>query len=315
MAKLGKLVEVEIRDVWKLETHFSDWLAQDEQMALLSEALDMDLVDARREEDVGDFSADILACEGGTERKVIIENQYGRTNHDHLGKLITYASGTGAKTVVWIVEEAREEHRAAIQWLNEVSSSEIGFFLVQITLLRIGDSDPAPQFTVLERPNDWAKATKEHSAGGRCSSETTLAQLQYFDDYEEAVFQRKDFAARFRKMKPKPQHWLNFFIGSRTYHLATTALMGKKHEGRQVGVEIYIGNDKALYHTFLSHKDEIEREVGVPLEWMELPKRKASRIKVTREIDWLSEKHRAESFQWLADMSIRFHDTFPKYDH
>lgn len=124
---LGKLENVGIRKVWKQEPDYSDWLVGEMPLAELGKAIGMDLIDGKRETGVGEFSADIVANVDGSERKVIIENQYGKTDHDHLGKLITYASGTNATVVVWIVEEARDEHRSAIQWLNENSNDDIGF--------------------------------------------------------------------------------------------------------------------------------------------------------------------------------------------
>ena len=107
---------------------------------------------------VGSFNVDIFAAEeGGTGRKIIIENQLEETNHDHLGKIITYASGKGAEVVIWIVKRARDEHKQAVEWLNQHTDKNIGFFLLEIELWKINDSLPAPKFNVVERPNDWAK--------------------------------------------------------------------------------------------------------------------------------------------------------------
>lgn len=313
MNKLGKIENVEIRKVWHLETEFSDWLAQGDRLEELGEAVGIDLIDAKREEGVGDFSADILAVEDGTDRKVIIENQYGRTNHDHLGKLITYASGTGAKTIIWVVEEAREEHRSAIQWLNEVSGPEIGFFLVQIALLRIGNSEPAPQFTVLERPNDWARSTKDCTGGHTASSETKMAQLRFFTGFMDYAMEQKQFSALYKRVRARPQHWLDLPLGASNYHLGLTAVSGKK-KGVRLGVEVYIGNDKDQYQVFFSHKDEIEKELGSKPEWMELPTRKASRILLTNDLDWTKTENFDQCYSWLTDMAVRFKHVFPKYD-
>lgn len=313
MAKLGKIENVEIRKVWHLETEFSDWLAHDDRLEALGDAVGIDFIDAKREEGVGDFSADIIAKEDGTDRKVIIENQYGRTNHDHLGKLITYASGTGAKTIIWVVEEAREEHRSAVQWLNEVSDPEIGFFLVQITLLRIGNSETAPQFTVLERPNEWARSTKSSTGGHVASSETKMAQLRFFTGFMDYALKQKKFAALFKRVQARPQHWLDLPLGSSAYHLGLTAVSGKKH-GFRLGIEVYIGNDKDQYQVFFSHKTEIEKELGVKLDWMELPTKKASRILLTNDLNWMKAENFDQCYFWLTDMAVRFKQVFPKYD-
>ena len=124
----------------------------------------MEIAADETESAVGDFSADIMAAEAGTGRKIIIENQLEDTNHDHLGKLITYASGKNANMVIWVVKHAREEHRAAIEWLNSHTDDEVGFFLCEIHLYRIDDSRPAVKFEVIEKPNDWARAVRKNDA-------------------------------------------------------------------------------------------------------------------------------------------------------
>ena len=129
MEKLGILKKEEIRKVWRLEPDFSAWLALPENMELLAKAVGIDILPEETEAAVGKYSADIFAREDGSDRKIIIENQYGTTNHDHLGKLITYAAGKEAKVLIWIVEKADDEHRAAVQWMNEHTDADIGFFL------------------------------------------------------------------------------------------------------------------------------------------------------------------------------------------
>lgn len=113
------------------------------------------------ESNVGDFSVDLYATEEGTGRKIIIENQLEETNHDHLGKIITYASGKDAEVIIWIVKKARDEHRKAIEWLNQHTDENAAFFLIEIELWKINDSEPAPKFSIIERPNDWAMAMKK----------------------------------------------------------------------------------------------------------------------------------------------------------
>lgn len=159
--KLGKIKRItDIRSWHHEEKDFSKWLAQDENLKQLSDAIGIDIVLEERESSVGNFSVDLYALEEGTERRIIIENQLEDTNHDHLGKLITYASGKGAEVIIWVVKRARDEHRQAIEWLNQNTGVNIGFFLVEIELWQIDDSAIAPKFNVVERPNDWAKQMK-----------------------------------------------------------------------------------------------------------------------------------------------------------
>lgn len=159
MVNLGRLVEIQnIRETWPDEARdFTPWLAQSENMEILSETIGIDLSVQDTEVYVGDFRADILAYETDTNRKVIIENQLEDTNHDHLGKLITYAAGSGADYIIWIVKRVRDEHRAAIEWLNNHTDESIGFFLCEIKLFQIGESLKAPKFEVIEKPNNWVK--------------------------------------------------------------------------------------------------------------------------------------------------------------
>ena len=303
---LGKLENVGIRKVWKQETEFSDWLVDEPHLAELGEAIGMDLVEGKRETGVGEFSADIVANVDGSERTVIIENQYGKTDHDHLGKLITYVSGTNATVVVWIVEEARDEHRSAIQWLNENSNDGIGFFLVQIQLFRIGNSEPAPQFTVLERPNDWTKDRRGN--GTRAPTKTQCGQQRFFSEFMDYAMERKDYAAVFRRVQVRLQHWLNLPLGSGRYHMSLRAIVGG-----QVSVEVYIPADKAQYRIFETHKTEIEKGIGMPLEWMPLPTKRASRIVIEKTCNWLADGDRHAIFKWLADTALAFRTVFPKY--
>lgn len=140
---------------------FTLWLAEEDNLALLADAVGLEITFDETESSVGDFNVDIYATETGTDRKTIIENQLEDTDHDHLGKLITYASGKSADIVIWVVKRAREEHRSAIEWLNNHTDENIALFLVEIKLYQIGSSDIAVKFEVVEKPNDWTRKPTE----------------------------------------------------------------------------------------------------------------------------------------------------------
>ena len=161
MATIGRLKEVDVRELWKHEQYdFSNWLAKAENLEYLNDILGLTLTDVNKEVYVGPYRCDLVAKDETTGITVILENQLEGTNHDHLGKIITYASGLNAKVMVWIVKEAKEEHRAAVEWLNNNTVEGINFFLIEIHAYRIGDSDPAPKFEVIEQPNDFVKRGK-----------------------------------------------------------------------------------------------------------------------------------------------------------
>ena len=163
MINLGTLEEIkDLREVWSHEAHdFTPWLAKN--ISILGDEVGIDISIEETESSVGDFNVDIFATDADTGKKIIIENQLEETDHDHLGKLITYASGKSADLVIWLVRKARPEHRAAIEWLNNHTHEGVGFILCEIKVFRIGNSEPAPKFEIIEQPNNWVKEMKKPS--------------------------------------------------------------------------------------------------------------------------------------------------------
>ena len=159
--QLGKLKEIDIRKVWQHEQYdFSKWLSSENNLKELGDILNLSLTDVETEKFVGNYRCDILCKDEITGKVVLIENQLEPSNHDHLGKIITYSSGLDASVVVWIVQNAREEHASAIEWLNKHTDNEVSFFLIEIHAYTIGNSEPAPQFKIIEQPNDFNKSIK-----------------------------------------------------------------------------------------------------------------------------------------------------------
>ena len=153
---LGRLQKVDLREAWTSESaDFTPWLAQEQNLKLLGETIGIELELESQEKDVGPFRADILCKDTATDDWVLIENQLERTDHCHLGQLITYAAGLNAVTIVWVAERFTEEHRAALDWLNERTDDKIHLFGLEIELWRIGDSPIAPKFNIISQPNDW----------------------------------------------------------------------------------------------------------------------------------------------------------------
>ena len=258
MAKyeLDKIEKVDLRDVWAHEAlDFTKWLSQDISLKMLGDAVGVELELIETEASVGSFNVDIYAQETSTGRRVIIENQLEDTNHDHLGKVITYAAGKGAEVVIWVVAHARDEHRQAIEWLNQHTDSDFGFFLVEIELWKIGASKPAPRFNVVEQPNEWAKNLK--NAEGL--SDTDRVKLSYWTQYREIAQATPDFLKVFAPRKPSKDHWASLSVGSSSYHIALLIDTGK---GR-IGIELYVPDDKEIGHKSIENQSLFESALGL----------------------------------------------------
>jgi hypothetical protein len=296
--KLGKLERVkDLRGIWPNEARdFTVWLSKEENLALLSNTIGINIVPEERESSVGDFSVDLFATEEGTNRKIIIENQLEDTNHDHLGKIITYASGKDAEVIIWIVKRARDEHKQAIEWLNQHTDDNIGFFLLEIELWKIEGSLPAVKLNVVERPNDWAKSIKVAEG----LSDTKKLQIEFWQEFNNYAESDDNFNRGFSIRKPQPQHWYDLSIGSSSYHLGLTINSQKK----RIGAEFYFSDDKALYNKFKARKSEIEEYLGTKVETIEAAKdcriiALHPNIDIKKREDWKS------AYQWLCTMSIK----------
>lgn len=305
MTNLGTLKKItDLRSIWPHEAlNFTPWVA--ENVDLLADAVGLDITVDETESSVGDFNVDIYASETGTDRKIIIENQLEDTDHDHLGKLITYASGKGADVVIWVVKHAREEHKAAVEWLNNHTDDKIGFFLCEIKLFQIGDSQIAPAFTVVERPNDWTKEIRKTAS----ANSTQQQRLEYWQAFNDYAFTDANFSRIFNKRKPTTDHWMDFSIGSSACHIAVSQIQKKK----AVDVELYINDDKELFKSLFAHKDEIEKNMEMELEWKELPERKASRILIEKTVDLDDRATWPEQFDYIMDTCIKMKRAFKRY--
>ena len=307
MANLGKLEEIkDLRTVWPHEAaDFTPWLSEDDNIALLADAVGIDITVDETESSVGDFHVDLFASETGTERKIIIENQLGDTDHDHLGKLITYASGKSADVIIWVVKYAREEHKAAIEWLNNHTDERIGFFLCEIKLYRIGNSAPAVKFEVVEKPNDWTKEVRKTEM----TSATQQQRYEYWVAFQDYAFQNAQFANTFSRRKPSTDHWMNFGIGISGCRIVVSRIQKRD----ELDVELYIDEDKELFCALLQNKDAIERECGFSFDWRELPERKASRIVLEKSVSLADRSEWTSQFEWLIDVMLKMKAVFKKY--
>ena len=305
MNQLGKLEKIEdLRSIWKHEAKdFTPWLAEEENLSMLSEATGIDIVLVEQESSVGEFNVDLFAAEESTGRRIIIENQLEDTNHDHLGKIITYASGKDAEVIIWIVKRARDEHKQAIEWLNNHTDDKCAFFLIEIELWRIGKSEPAVKFNIVERPNDWAKSMKKNSSltqGGALK----LNFWQQFIEYNQSN------NGVYAKSMPTPDAW----IGKSIKGIPGTSvnLVVTKDNCR---IEAYINSgsqekNKSIFDALFNYKDVIEKDYGAPLIWQRLEEKVTCRIYEDRPLSYINEDDRPAIFEFFCDATNKMLKSF-----
>lgn len=306
--KLGRLEKVELRQVWEHEAKdFTPWLAKEDNLKLLGEALGLELELEAQEKDVGPFKADILCKDTITNQWVLIENQLDYTNHSHLGQLLTYAAGVDAVTVVWIAGRFTNEHRAALDWLNEISRESANFFGLEIEVWQIGDSAYAPKFNLISSPNDWSRTISEIAKSiGAGLTNTQQFQLEFwtgFRDYLERM------GSLVKPPNPAGRHWMSFAAGRSNFYFLT--FINTKEN--LIGVGLVLQGDEAKPHFYLlqNNKGEIEKVIGEAIEWRELLDNKESQLMLVRyDTDPTDEKKWDEYYSWMGEKIDVFHSTF-----
>jgi len=304
--KLGKIKKVDLRNIWEKEDkEFTPWLK--ENIDLLSEKLGIEIIDTQTEEKIGDFKLDIIGKDANTNKFVAIENQLESTDHNHLGQLITYSAGVNAGIIIWIAKELREEHKRALEWLNENSISEISFFGVELHAISIDYSNPAVDFRVIVKPNDWERNIKS-------STTKTDTEISYFDFYSKLVNFYSEINPKFRKVKAQPQSWLNFGAGRGGLSFSWSFRIGNRFS-----VELYIDTgDEIENKRIFDELKKYKHDLGIKgVEWEELETKRACRIVIYRKtsgpIKSLKDREKGDLINWGAEQMKTFSDTFSKY--
>ncbi len=276
---------------------------------MLGDTVGLDLECEAVEKDVGPFRADILCRETGSNSLVLIENQVERTDHTHLGQLLTYAAGLNTVTIVWIAKRFTDEHRAALDWLNEITGDEISFFGLEIELWRIGDSPIAPKFNVVSKPNEWTKRPSRTTAveDKVNSSPTRQLQLEYWQHFRDFVLENSSVM---RPQKPSPCHWMNFSLGSSKAF--PSALLNTQSGLISVCLQINKGDDRlAIFNLLMQEKDIVEAEIGSELVWEEKPEKKSSHIILRNaEFDPKDKTCWPNAHQWMLETLEKFRAVF-----
>lgn len=306
MTELGSIKKINPRTQWPNEAiNFTPWLAEEENVQLLATALGIELEVESIEAAVGPYSADILARDTATGDYVVIENQLTKTDHDHLGKMITYAAFLGASAVVWLAPKFTDEHKKALDWLNDNSSEDISFYGVVVELWQIDNSLPAVRFNVTSKsPGLLRKAGIPKTTGEL--SETKKLQLEWWKYYSEQLLNKKVITSI---QKPRPQYWFDVPLGRSGIYLSNVA----NTYDHKLGVRVYLYNrynaDAALAQLF-DQREEIEAQLGTKLIWNPNPENRDKIIGVYLDAD-ISKREKWEQYcDWMVEMTKKFREVF-----
>lgn len=293
--KLGRVEFLPIRDVWPNEaSSFTPWLL--ENADLLADLLRIELTLHRREQPVGDFSLDLIGENMLDGSKIIIENQLEKTDHSHLGQLLTYAGGLEPKTIVWIASNFRDEHRAALDWLNRVTDENTHFFGIELKAVKIGDSAPAPWMEVIVEPNAWNEEIKRSSAEAFRSE----VSAQYLEFWELLVEKYAETVPEFKDRQVAPKNYFTVRIGKANLFLAMVFTRDR------IRVEIYFASpdenvNARRFDNLYGKKIEIEQIFGSPLVWEDLEGKKACRIAFYRDGNIQDKQNWNSYIDWFKD--------------
>lgn len=305
MIHFGKIKKINLRDIWKHEAlDFTPWLA--DNISSLGDALGMELELVKSEASVGDFSLDLLAKDLGSGGTVIIENQLGQTDHDHLGKLLTYAAGYNAYSIVWVSDTIREEHRQTLEWLNQRTDENTQFYGVIIEVIQIDDSKPAYNFKPIVFPNIPQKHKRSQAAGQSTTREE--AYRMFFQNLIDDLRENHKFTGA---RTGQPQNWYSFTSGHTGVTYGPCFAQGKR-----VRIELYIDlgdtlKNKELFDALFEDKDLIENEYGSILDWEALENKRACRIAIYKAGTILSsEDELREIHDWMIENLLKFKKIF-----
>jgi hypothetical protein len=308
MAQFRELESQDVREHWSDEADdFTPWLAgqiKDEDVSQLEDALGLDLEVVDTEKDVGRYRVDVVAETVDDGRTVVIENQLEKSDHDHLGKSIAYAAGVDADIIVWLSPKFNDEHRDAMEWLNEKSREGIDFFALRIEVWKIGDSEPAVRLNPVEKPSEWkekAKRSKDEL------TETKKLQERFWTEFRDKIESRN---TPLRTRKPKADNRYSNPIGRAGYVLRFIA----NTLDSKIVCELIIRDNAEAFLELKSQKEEIEAVTGDSLIWDEqaesLTGKERGKIKTARDADLSQEDSWDDYHDWLIEQGELFHKAF-----
>ncbi len=308
MQQFASLEAQDVREYWANEARdFTPWLAtqiRSERVSALEDALGLDLEVVQEEKRVGRYSVDILAEAVDDNRNVVIENQLDSSDHDHLGKSIAYASGVDADIIVWIAPQFYDEHRDAIQWLNQNSREEVDLFAIRLEVWRINDSDPAVRFNPIVEPSEWREKAQRSDEE---LSDTKQLQEEFWTQFRDRI---KESETRLSARKPKPQHWYNNPIGKSGMHLSFVL----NSQDNELRAQLIIKDDAEAYRALAEDRDAINSQLERELIWQEPEETRAgkerSRIFFRKDANTTDTNHWDEYQTWLIECGELLHEYF-----
>lgn len=309
MPKFGSLESQEVREYWADEARdFTPWVANEiraEDESELEDTLGLELEVIEEEKSVGRYNVDILAEVVDDNRNVVIENQLNSSDHDHLGKSIAYASGVDADIIVWIAPRFYDEHRDAMQWLNENSREGVDLFAIRLEVWKIGDSDPAVRLNPVVEPSEW-KEKAQRSKGEL--TDTDKLQEEYWTEFRDRLEERETTPLNPRK--PFPDYYHNVSIGKSGFKLQFTI----NSRDNELGAGLLIRDDADAYWQLEEDREEINKAFDQEVVWKEPEEtrsgKKRSKILVTKHSDVTDEEQWNEYLDWMIENGERFHEVF-----
>lgn len=304
---ISRLSKVPVREIWETEPRgFTPWLASEENLPLLGEAIGLQLETQSTEEAVGDFRADIVCKSLPDGDVVLVENQFHHTDHTHLGQILTYTAGLDAVTIVWIAERFREEHRAAIDWLNEKTPEDINFFALEIELWRIDSSPAAPKFNVVCKPNEW---TRQMAATTRPSSEQANFRWAYWSSFIRQPVLQKIASCTLRPIRkgnlPFPTDWTDFQLQIYISKQAAESAIYLSCRGE---------NRFENFERLQQQQADIERSVGSSLRWhLNESANQAWVVQVFKDLDPSDESDWPRHQETLAQKTVDFYHAINEF--
>lgn len=302
-AQLGRIEEVDLRQIWPHEANdFTPWLA--EHLDLLGEALHLDLTLVEAEGEVGPFAVDVVADAGSG--LVVIENQLEQTDHSHLGQLLTYAAGRDARILIWITPQFRDEHRAALDWLNHWTPEEIEIYGVQVRAIRIGDSLPAPEFRPVSFPNTWSRQSGSQSARRSRSSTGEKSDSQRLRDFFQPVVKALHERGLTNRDRAYAYYAQRFPTVARIDDAEYMVSLRSREDGL-ASIYFYLASkedrdtDDRVFEALKSDAESIEQKLGEKLHWEARQRWSAVRLLRSASLDDTPEE-RAEIQAWMIEM-------------